>query len=559
MKKESKLSLLASLLILIMGSVIITSCEDDDGPELKAEIVSFEIVNAGVDGDQKVEGEIDDFSITVFVPFETDVTELVPEIELTEGASVTPSSGEPLDFSEPRNFVVENEDIQNTYEVEVVKQDPDAPVLKSMDVISVTTEESYETDIDYSEDLVTVSYNELQSDIIVLDEVEVGPEGATYTTSSGSDTLDLSEEPTLTVEYTEESKEYSFAVNKTEAGMDPETVTTLADRSAASQEVPDEISDENSRGAAFNGEHVFIPSRYSGDAVYYWDVNEGADAMNELQGMDNISDGSWAVSDVQTVGDAIYVSNMVMEDGQVFKVYKWDNVDDDNPEVVLEYTIQGDEERLGDAISIVGDPEENGFIASTNFPVPEAGGEADNNKFFVWKADGGELSEEPEIWDVQVDSEANLGQYGRISEIPGVDNRYIVTGAEMNIVIVDDNGDAIYEMPGGILDASTRMYDASVFEYNGGIYLSYTMNKEWEENGVYYEIVNISEGDDAVDGIMNLDEVNIDEKKIYTKNFSEDADKWIAAVNRVAYNDNDEPMVMAFSVLNGFIVESFSK
>ena len=55
-----------------------------------------------------VEGEIDEFSktVTVQMPQGTDVTELVPTIEVSEGATVSPASGEPQDFTNPVFYTV---------------------------------------------------------------------------------------------------------------------------------------------------------------------------------------------------------------------------------------------------------------------------------------------------------------------------------------------------------------------------------------------------------------------------------------------------------------------
>jgi hypothetical protein len=277
--------------------------------------------------------------------------------------------------------------------------------------------------------------------------------------------------------------------------------------------------------------------------------------VKELAGIDQVTGGTWKVSDVVTKGDAIYVSNMVMSSGGVFKVYKWESVDDDAPEVVLEYEVTADNQRFGDAISVIGDLSQDGFIAVSNFPG--SGGEADNNNFYIWQASGGEMPAEPAVWDVQVESGANLGQYGRVSAIPGVSDRYLVTGAEMGITVVNGNGEAQFEVPKSLIQS--RSYDPSVFEYNGGTYLSYTINREWEENGAWYSIVNITEGADAVEGLRNLSEANFASKKVYEKNFSGAPDWWISSVNRVGFDSNGDPMVMAFTVQNGFIVEKFSK
>jgi len=559
MSKKVSFKLVAGMLIFALAGMFFTACEEDDEPQPKAEITAFAIVDAGADGQQRVEGTIENNSITVDVPYKTDLTALTVEIEVSESASVTPSSGETLDFAESRNFVVTNGDLENTYEVTVNKLDPDTPVLMSLDVLSVTTEEAYETQIDQSTATISVTYNELQSNIVALQNVEVGPEGASYVTSSETDTLDLSGEASLTVEYGEESLKYTIEANRTEAGFNPETVETILDKSGASQAVPTGIETQDTRAADFNGDYVFVASRQDGNHVYYWEVGATVDEMKELQGMDQISGGDFTVSDVETVGDAIYVSNGAFTAGKSFKVYKWDNVDDAEPEVVLEYQV-GETERLGDAISVIGDPSQDGFIASANFPG-WGGGASGENKFYVWKATSGQLASSPEIWEVHPESGSNLGQYGKINEIPGVSDRYLVSGTEMGVAVINSNGEAQYEIPTNLI--TMRALDPQVFEYNGGVYLTYTVNRKDAASNTpnsRYEIINITEGADAVEGLMNLTASNLDQKRVYENDYSSDAKVLtINADTEVAFDDNSDPVIMSFTVTDGFVVESFTK
>mgnify|MGYP000468094405 CR=1 FL=1 len=552
--KRTSLSLLTGLFVFLLAGMVFTSCEEDDGTTPKAEITSFAIVNAGADGETTIEGTIEQTSITVGVPYKTDLTQLVPQVELTKNAEVTPSSGDTLDFSEPRNFVVTNGDLENTYQVTVNKQDPTGPVLKALDVTSVTTQDVYDDQIDQGAATVSVTYNELQSSTAVLKNVEVGPQGATYTTSSGSDTVDLANEPAIKVGYQEDTMSYTLTSEVTPAGLDTSSASIIMDMTAASQSVPTGIQTQDSRGAAYNGDYVFAASLEDGKHIYYWEVGSSVTERQELAGIDSVSGGTFPVSDVHTVGDAIYVSNMVMNAGGVFKVYKWDNVDDDDPEVVLQYEV-GQEERLGDALSIVGDPTQDGFITSPNFPG--FGGETDNNKFYVWHASGGELTSEPEVWDVQVESGRNLGQYGKMNAIPGADGMYVASGAEMGVAVVNSNGEGVYEVPTSLIPF--RAQDPTIFKYNDGVYLSYVVNQRaW--NGARYQIVNITEGSDPVAGLKNLSAANINDKIVYSKKFSGGENvQTINSDNEVVFDENGDPTIFSFTVTDGFLIEKFTK
>lgn len=68
---------------------------------------------------QPAEIDYEKMTITVNVPFGTDVTALTPEIEISAGASVSPASGEAQDFSQPVKYTVTAEDSKTTREYTV--------------------------------------------------------------------------------------------------------------------------------------------------------------------------------------------------------------------------------------------------------------------------------------------------------------------------------------------------------------------------------------------------------------------------------------------------------
>lgn len=80
----------------------------------EAKILSFKLNGTYV-------GSIDEAAktISVFVPGGVDVTKLVPNITVSENATVTPQSDMPLDFTNPVQFTVENNTAKATYTVTV--------------------------------------------------------------------------------------------------------------------------------------------------------------------------------------------------------------------------------------------------------------------------------------------------------------------------------------------------------------------------------------------------------------------------------------------------------
>lgn len=549
--KKSKLFQLLGLIIVISFALNLTACSDDDDPTpVEALITEFAITNAGGAGDLRVEGVISGFNILVVVPFETDVTALVTDITLSAGASVVPASGTAQDFSTVRNFVVTNGDVSNTYQVTVELAEPTSGVITDITFVSSVTGDVYASEINQGDRLITVTFNDLQSVSAIIENISLSPAGTTYTTSSGSDTLDLSSNQTITLSYAGEQTVYNVTANITEAGFNPDNTTLLMDKSSASGLVPNIINTENNRGAAFDGRYVYVTSRQDGNHVYIWDVQNPTADPQSLDFGGVVSGGAWMVSDIRVKDGSIYVSNMVNAEGGVFKVYKWDGIDDDTPEVILEYTVPASDIRLGDAISIIGNPPANGYIFASNFAWPNNASE-----FYVWDFNGGKTGE-PQIMPISPIEGLRMGQYGRVNTIPGDPDHLLVTGAEMGIAVMDFNGDVKYEVSEPMIQ--TRSFDPRIWEYNGGLYLSYTVNREWEANGAWYEIINVTEGATLIDALQGLNETSIEEKRVFKHQISGPGLLWVGATNGVGFSDDGKPRVMGFALMHGFIVHEFS-
>lgn len=536
---------------MISFALNLTACSDDDDPTpVEALITEFAITNAGGAGDLRVEGVISGFNILVVVPFETDVTALVTDITLSAGASVVPASGTAQDFSTVRNFVVTNQDVSNTYQVTVELAEPTSGVITDITFVSSVTGDVYASEINQGDRLITVTFNDLQSVSAIIENISLSPAGTTYTTSSGSDTLDLSSNQTITLSYAGEQTVYNVTANITEAGFNPDNTTLLMDKSSASGLVPNIINTENNRGAAFDGRYVYVTSRQDGNHVYIWDVQNPTADPQSLDFGGVVSGGAWMVSDIRVKDGSIYVSNMVNAEGGVFKVYKWDGIDDDTPEVILEYTVPASDIRLGDAISIIGNPPANGYIFASNFAWPNNASE-----FYVWDFNGGKTGE-PQIMPISPIEGLRMGQYGRVNTIPGDPDHLLVTGAEMGIAVMDFNGDVKYEVSEPMIQ--TRSFDPRIWEYNGGLYLSYTVNREWEANGAWYEIINVTEGATLIDALQGLNETSIEEKRVFKHQISGPGLLWVGATNGVGFSDDGKPRVMGFALMHGFIVHEFS-
>lgn len=547
--KKTRLFPLLGLMAILSISLSFTACNDEDDPvPAEALITEFAITNAGAQADERVEGVISGFDILVVVPFETDLTALTPDITLSEGASVVPASGTEVDFTDTRSFVVTNGDESNTYQVTVELAEPTAAVITEISFKAVDTDEVYDGVIDQGERVITVTFNTLQSSMVEIHEIEIIPAGTTYTTTGEEGVMDLTGENSITLSFAGEETVYTIEANITEAGFNPENTVMLMDRSRNSDLVPGIINSENNRGATFDGRYVYVVSRQDGNQIYFWDVENTSADPEVLPMSDDISGGTWLISDIRIVDGNIYVSNMVMESQQVFKVYKWEGADDDTPELILEYTVAQEGVRLGDAISVIGNPPADGYIFASNFAFPNNASE-----FYVWNFNDG--GDQPSVMPIDPVEGLRMGQYGRVKTIPGEPDLLLVTGAEMGIGIMDYSGNVLAETTEPAVQS--RSFDPNIFEYNGGLYLSYTVNREWEGQGVWYEVLNIT-GADLGEVLTGLTENNIEERRVFKHVFGGPSTLWVGGTNGVGFSSDGKPRVMGFALTHGFVVHEFS-
>ncbi len=552
MKKKMFLRIIPFVAIM---SIAFAACKDDPPAIAEAKITAFKITNAGANGNTTVEGVIDNLNILVVVPFETNLSALTPDITVSTGAAVTPGSGVAVDFSTPRNFIVVNGPLTSTYTVTVTKAAPTSGVITAIEFRGSVSNIIYPSVINQATRTITVTFNQLQSPNVVLSSITLLPAGATYTTSGDGNNLNLSTAQTITVSFAGTNTAYNVVANVTAAGFNPANTTLLMDRSARAGLVPSAIDNELTRSAAFDGRFVYLASRKEGNFVYAWDVETPTANPIVLDFGGVVAGGTWVVSDVRCEEGKIYVSNMVMNQDQVFRVYKW-NDRNSTPQVILQYTIPGAGIRLGDAISIIGNPPENGYIFASNFAWPNHASE-----FYVWNFNGGNTNPTPTLLPIVPTSALRMGQYGRVSAIPGEPDKLLVTGAELVLGVINFNGTFLYEATEPMIQS--RSFDYRVFSYNDGRYLSYVVNREWEAStsssaGVFYDVINISEGEGIIQALRNLNNNNITQKRVFRFGFGAAAAQWVGATHQVGFGSNGRPRAMSFAIRSGFVVHQFS-
>jgi hypothetical protein len=94
-------------LVLVVGGVMVTSCTKEEALSDKKEILSFIFeASKNAELDHNVLGVITDNVITADVPFGTITSGLIPTIEVSPNATLTPIDGGTFDFSTPVSFTV---------------------------------------------------------------------------------------------------------------------------------------------------------------------------------------------------------------------------------------------------------------------------------------------------------------------------------------------------------------------------------------------------------------------------------------------------------------------
>jgi hypothetical protein len=108
-----------TLLIILLAGIFMISCEDEYKSTLKLDS-DVKIKSFTVNG---VKGVIDEKNKTVTVTLENgskvDITNLSPQIDLPEGAVITPAITSKMDFTNPLEFTIVNGDIYTKYTIAV--------------------------------------------------------------------------------------------------------------------------------------------------------------------------------------------------------------------------------------------------------------------------------------------------------------------------------------------------------------------------------------------------------------------------------------------------------
>jgi hypothetical protein len=138
----------------------------------EARITSFKLNN-------EYTGIIDEenHSIVVRIPTSTDITSLIPTIETTEGATVSPASGQAVDFTNPVEFTVTYQSATTVYVVSVVQSDSPSAVYvglaSSIDELNPEEKEAANWMLKNIPNAQYLSFDDIRADRVKLDECKV--------------------------------------------------------------------------------------------------------------------------------------------------------------------------------------------------------------------------------------------------------------------------------------------------------------------------------------------------------------------------------------------------
>lgn len=319
-------------------------------------------------------------------------------------------------------------------------------------------------------------------------------------------------------------------------------IITLVDKSKAGNKLPAIIDNAgNTRGAGFNGENIFVATRTGGNIIYYWDVAK-PDVDPKTMNTTGVTGGLFAVSDLTVVGKKVYLSNMVNATGNIFKLYGWLNKEA-TPKVLLEFPAPATNVRLGDAITVLGDPASDGLFVATGWGT---------KNFYVWKMRGDTITEKtPQI--VTLDSVANVN-FARMTKVPKSD-MYLASGPTMGMALLDKDFKVLEWIKPGVYFPSWPMY-AQILFYKDKRLLAYQHVKTSPvENFQYF--MDISTDTSTLSAIKNIGKKPAVERLVHSLNIGNVSNGNASVSVDILPNEAGHLLSFVYSAGNGFILQKF--
>jgi len=251
-----------------------------------------------------------------------------------------------------------------------------------------------------------------------------------------------------------------------------------------------------------------------------------------------VGGGVFTLSDLAVSGDHIFVSNMVFADG-IFKVYHWAGVNAE-PVVLLEYA--NAPARLGDAFTVIGNPEEEALLIVS--------GHGSQN-FYVWTIQNSSITNTiPEVYTFETVPNVN---FGRVTKVPGED-LFLASGSGFGLLLLDNQMNILAQLQAGFFPYWS-MYP-QIFYYNNQRFLAYIHVKDAPAENMFY-VLDISDGANALEAIQSLAASTFAQRLVHGVSLGT-VSNGNASVGLDLINDNSGNVwAMTYAAGNGFIVQKF--
>lgn len=227
-------------------------------------------------------------------------------------------------------------------------------------------------------------------------------------------------------------------------------IDTLWERSVRTENLPEWFGSNTERGFGFGvvdgNPRVYVASRGDGTTIRVLDAVTGNDVTS--LGTGGVSGGTFALQDAGVTDDGIILAcNLSI--GATFKVYKWDDEDVTDPDVVIEYA---NDNRIGDSFMVRGSWSDNTaeVFAAT----------ADNvGHVYHWTMDNGAFVAVP---DTIFLSDNTPGVAASVGVLP--DNSFYWNAGGHSVKKYQADGTLIGTVPGGVVGtgSNTIRYIANV-------------------------------------------------------------------------------------------------
>ena len=319
-------------------------------------------------------------------------------------------------------------------------------------------------------------------------------------------------------------------------------VTTVVDKSKAGNKLPAIIDNSgNTRGAGFNSENIFVATRTGGNIIYYWEIAK-PDADPKTMNTTIVSGGTFPVSDLTVLGKQVFMCNMVNTTGAVFKLYEW-TTKETSPRVLLEFPAPAPNVRLGDAITVLGNPATEAQLIVSGWGT---------KNFYIWKMKGDEIPDKtPQV--ITLDSVTNVN-FARITKVPQSD-QYLASGPTMGMALLDKDFKVLEWIKPGVYFPSWPMYAQIIF-FKGKRLLAYQHVKTSPIENFQY-VMDISEDSTTLAAFKNIGKKNATDRIIYSVNLGNVSNGNASVSMDLLPIDAGQILSFNYSAGNGFLLQKF--